>query len=332
MIENYAAVYFNRARQIMLAEAPGKMVTMQVFQKNEAVLCGIDEVVTLLQQQTNGLGIKSLSDGDHIAPLEPVLEIIGPYAEFAHLESVYLGILAQQTKVATNMSNVVTAAAGKPVLFFGDRFDNFANQVNNGYAAYVGGANGFATQAMVSKFNGEATGTMPHALIAAFDGDVVAASRAFRKHFPDVPLIALVDFNNDCVTDSIRCLDAFGKDLAGVRLDTSEKLIDTSLELAAKAHSLDIDSPARWQGVCPALVNNVRQGLDRYGGQHVKIVVSGGFTANKVRAFESGSVPVDVYAVGSSIIQGSNDFTADIVRPTVKVGREYRDSSRLVAR
>jgi nicotinate phosphoribosyltransferase len=65
----------------------------------------------------------------------------------------------------------------------------------------------------------------------------------------------------------------------------------------------------------------------------VRIVVSGGFTAEKISAFEEQGVPVDAYGVGSSLIRGSNDFTGDIVltdgKPSAKVGRRYRDTPRL---
>ena len=63
------------------------------------------------------------------------------------------------------------------------------------------------------------------------------------------------------------------------------------------------------------------------------IVVSGGFTAEKIREFEILGVPVDTYGVGSSLFQGRFDFTADVVkkdgRPCAKVGREYRPNPRL---
>ena len=77
----------------------------------------------------------------------------------------------------------------------------------------------------------------------------------------------------------------------------------------------------------------MREALDREGFQHVKIVVSGGFTVDKIRQFEEQGVPVDSYGVGSSLFGGRYDFTADIVmvegRPQAKVGRQYRHNSRL---
>jgi nicotinate phosphoribosyltransferase len=77
----------------------------------------------------------------------------------------------------------------------------------------------------------------------------------------------------------------------------------------------------------------VRQALDREGFQRVKIVVSGGFTVEKIRQFEDEGVPVDMYGVGSSLFQGRFDFTADIVqvegKPCAKVGRTFRPNPRL---
>jgi nicotinate phosphoribosyltransferase len=78
---------------------------------------------------------------------------------------------------------------------------------------------------------------------------------------------------------------------------------------------------------------NVRRALDNAGFPRVKIYVSGGFTAEKIAAFERDQVPVDGYGVGSSLFQGRFDFTADVVKvegkPCAKVGRQYRPNPRL---
>jgi nicotinate phosphoribosyltransferase len=53
----------------------------------------------------------------------------------------------------------------------------------------------------------------------------------------------------------------------------------------------------------------------------------------KIRSFEEREVPVDAYGVGSSLIRGANDFTADVVmtdgEPSGKFGRRFRDNPRL---
>jgi len=73
--------------------------------------------------------------------------------------------------------------------------------------------------------------------------------------------------------------------------------------------------------------------LDREGFNKVKIVVSGGFYPEKIKKFREEKVPVDAYGVGSAIVHGENDFTADIVmvegKPMAKVGREYKENNKL---
>jgi nicotinate phosphoribosyltransferase len=153
----------------------------------------------------------------------------------------------------------------------------------------------------------------------------VAAVAAFARQFPGVPLIALVDFHNDSVATSLACARAFGERLWGVRLDTSGTMVDRALwsEMGDFAPT----------GVNRRLVEKVRQALDAEGFTHVRVIVSGGFNADRIAAFEATGVPVDSYAVGSSLLKGSADYTADVVlregQPCAKVGRIHRSSDRL---
>jgi nicotinate phosphoribosyltransferase len=269
--------------------------------------------------------VLALRDGDRVSAWEPVIQITGPYRLVAHLESVYLGVLARRSLVATNVSRVVAAAGGKPVLFFADRFDHWATQGGDGYAAFVGGAQSVATDAQAAWWGERGLGTIPHALIAAFAGDTVAATAAFARHIADVPLIALVDFENDSVRTALTCARAFGERLWGVRLDTSSLMVDRALwgEMGDFVPT----------GVNPRLVWKVREALDAEGFGHIRVIVSGGFNAERIAAFEAAKVPVDSYAVGSSLLKGEGDYTADVVlregRPCTKTGRRHRPSDRL---
>jgi nicotinate phosphoribosyltransferase len=135
----------------------------------------------------------------------------------------------------------------------------------------------------------------------------------------------LVDFENDSVKTSLEVARALGDRLWGVRLDTSRTLVDRSLwgEMG------DFDP----RGVNERLVRKVRSALDEAGFERVRIVVSGGFDSERIADFEAKGVPVDAYGVGSALIRGENDFTADIVLtdglPSAKVGRAFRPNSRL---
>jgi nicotinate phosphoribosyltransferase len=325
----YSDKYFVRAREILLADHYRPRVTMQVFGKTEAFLGGVDEAIAILKLcaiEWPELEVHALHEGDEIEPGETVLLIEGPYDAFAHLETLYLGVLARRTRVGTNTRRVVEAAAPKEIMFFPARHDHWLVQTGDGYAAHVAGAIGVSTDAQASWWGSQGVGTVPHALIAAYGGDTVLATRKFAEQIgPEVRLISLVDFENDCVRTSVEVARALGDRLYGVRLDTSEMLVDRSLW-----NQMGTFKPT---GVNPQLVWNVRRGLDQAGFPGVKIVVSGGFTVEKIRDFERERVPVDGYGVGSSLFQGRFDFTADVVlvdgRPCAKVGREYRPNSRL---
>ena len=325
----YSDKYFVRAREILLADGYRPRVTMQVFGKQPAFLGGVDEAVAILKLcaiEWPELQLHALHDGDEVEPWETVLLIEGPYDAFAHLETLYLGVLARRTRVATNTRRVVEAAAPKEIMFFPARHDHWLVQTGDGYAAHVAGAIGVSTDAQASWWGSEGIGTVPHALIAAYGGDTVLATRKFAERIgPEVKLISLVDFENDCVRTSLEVARAMGNRLYGVRLDTSEMLVDQSL--------WDQMGDFKPIGVNPQLVWNVRRALDREGFRDVRIVVSGGFTVEKIRDFEQQKVPVDGYGVGSSLFQGRFDFTADVVllegKPCAKVGREYRPNPRL---
>jgi nicotinate phosphoribosyltransferase len=326
---DYSDKYFVRAREILRADGHRPRVTMQVFGKAPAFLGGMDEAIAILKlcaTDWEELVVHALYDGDEVAPWETVMLIEGPYDAFAHLETLYLGVLARRTRVGTNTRRVVEAANGKEVLFFPARHDHWLMQPGDGYAARVAGATGVSTDAQASWWGGEGVGTVPHALIAAYGGDTVLATRKFAEVVdPAVKVIALVDFENDCVGTSLAVAEALGDRLHGVRLDTSETLVDRSV-VPQMGHF-------KPTGVNPQLVRNVRRALDERGFRHVRIFVSGGFSGDKIREFEALGVPVDGYGVGSSLFQGRFDFTADVVllagRPCAKVGREYRPNPRL---
>lgn len=325
----YTDAYFNHARSTLLADGRRPRVLMQVFQKNEAILGGIDEAVAILKLCSHAwdeLEVRALHDGDSIEPWETVLTIEGDYTLFAHLETVYLGVLARRTLITTNVRRVVDAANGKEILYFPARHDHHCVQAGDGHAAHLAGAIGVSTDAQASWWGGRGIGTLPHALIAAYGGDTVLAARKFAEWAPpDMNIVVLADFENDSVKTSLEVARALGPRLWGVRLDTSGDLVDHSL--ADEAGDVDLG------GVTEPLVRKVRDALDAAGFDTVRIVVSGGFTVEKIRSFEERGVPVDAYGVGSSLLRGENDFTADVVMtdglPSAKVGRHLRPNPRL---
>jgi nicotinate phosphoribosyltransferase len=330
----YTDAYFNHTRATLRHDGRRPTVLMQVFQKKHAYLGGMDEALAILKlcaDDFDALTVHALFDGDPIEPYETVLSIEGDYTTFAHLETVYLGTLARRTLITTNVVNLLRAANGKPVIFMPARHDHHRVQTGDGYAAFVAGQIvgapvGVTTEEQASWWGGSGLGTVPHALIAAYGGDTVTAAKHFADWAPDdMNVTVLVDFENDSVRTALDVAHALGPRLWGVRLDTSESLVDRAL--------WEEMGDFRPNGVNPRLVHKVREALDAAGFDVVRIVVSGGFTLEKIGEFERLGVPVDAYGVGSSLIRGSNDFTGDIVltngEPSAKVGRHYRPNPRL---
>jgi nicotinate phosphoribosyltransferase len=324
-------------------------------------------------------GSEAAYEGDPMN-VTPVMRVRGRYRDFAILETPTLGALTRGSRVGTNVYEVLKAAGGKQVLFFPARFDAHEVQAADGYAYQIAvqlfNQNyGKSLKAHVSTdaqgdwWGGAGGGTVAHAAIACFLGDTPEAMMAFSATRPaDIPRIALVDFRNDCVGTSLAVIrrmfrkyheligagqpdEARKYKLFGVRPDTSSNMRDVSVPPLGDKR-LDC-------GVNPRLVFAMREAIDRewmdwgLAGadqdlarqycQDVRIAVTGGFHAAKIRQFEDLGVPADIYGVGSWLLNScdehgtSNDFTADVVRVKIdgrwvdlaKVGRRACDNLML---
>lgn len=304
-----ADVYFRRAEEILAGEGLDPLVVMEVFARQEGILCGIDEAKVLLAHALEDADptetiVESLSDGDPFSPKEVVLRIRARYRIFGLYETAILGMLAQATGWATAARECVLAAAPDPVISFGARHVHPHVSDTLDYAAIVGGCVGASTPAGARLAGLSPTGTMPHSLVLVM-GDTVRAAEAFDRHVSeDVPRIVLVDTFKDEAEEALRVAHALGQRLYGVRLDT----------------------PSERGRVTADLVREVRARLDQADFRHVRIIVSGGLTPERMRYFKEAGAAVDSFAVGS-YISGARpvDFTGDLKeidgRPIAKRGR-----------
>jgi nicotinate phosphoribosyltransferase len=304
-----ADVYFARAASILEREGMDPIVTMEVFARQDAVLCGIDEAKNLIGHVLGAADlsettVEALSDGDRIGPKEIVLRIHARYRHIGLYETAILGMLAQSTGWATAARECVDVAAPEPVVSFGARHVHPDITDVLDYAAIVGGCVGASTPAGARLAGLNPTGTMPHSLVLIF-GDTVAAAEAFDRDLgADVPRIVLVDTFKDEAEETLRVAHALGDRLYGIRLDT----------------------PSERGRVTADLVKEIRARLDQEGYDHVKIVVSGGLNPERITYFKEQGAPVDSYAVGSYISGATPiDFTGDIKeidgKPIAKRGR-----------
>ncbi len=301
-----ADIYFPRTVEILKKEGINPIATMEVFPRRDGILCGIEEVKTLLAKvlPEDNCEVWALSEGEPFDKKEVVLRIKAPYQSYGAYETAYLGILAHCSGWATAARECVDAAPGIPIISFGARHVHPSVVAIMEYSAIVGGCTGCASTAGAKLAGIQPTGTIPHALIIVM-GSTAQATITFDKHMPpEVPRIALVDTFEDEVRESVTVAKAMQGKLQGVRLDT----------------------PSERGRVTADLVKEVRAWLDLEGFNEVKIVVSGGLDPERIRYFISEGAPVDIFAVGSYISDTKPiDFTADLHevegKPIAKRGR-----------
>ena len=323
-MKKYSAIYFQKTKKIIQKIKPNSVVTIQFFQrKNNSILAGMEEVLTFLEKNTNTskYQIKYLQDKTLINSDEIVLELKGNYSQFGIYEGIIDGILTRATSLATNAFEIKNVAKNKKVICMADRADHYINQERDGKYIAFGGINIQVTKAQVSRHSGKAIGTIPHVLIQMFEGDLIKALKAYEKIFPNEKLIALVDFNNDVIKDSLKAFKIFKEKLFAVRVDTPSNISDLMFKKNKEF------------GVTPNLIKNLRKALNKNAANNVKIIVSSGFTKEKIKWFEKEKTPVDVYGVGAALLKIQNYFTADAVeidgKLIAKKGRKKQDNSKL---
>jgi hypothetical protein len=268
----YTDAYFNHTRETLLRDGRHPRVVMQVFQRNHAMLGGVDEAIAILKlcsDDWDALTVHALHDGDRVEPWETAMTIEGDYTLFARLETVYLGVLTRRTLITTNTARVVEAANGKPIIFMPARHDHHRVQTGDGYAAYVAGAMigaeiGVTSDAQASWWGGRGVGTVPHALIASYGGNTVLAATKFAEWASeDMNIVVLVDFENDSVGTALEVARALGPRLWGQARHLGPARRPLALARDGRLRPTRRQRAPRAQGARRARCGRVRAGEDR---------------------------------------------------------------------
>jgi len=306
LVGDTADVFLQRTQTILRNEGLNPVVTVEFAPERKGVFCGLSEVRVLLSRilPETGSEVWALEEGETVDAKEVALRVKGPYGSLGLYETAITGVLSSSTGWATAARECVEAANGTPVVAMGARNVHPNVAANLDYASVIGGCVSCSTILGARLAGVTPAGNMPHALPLLM-GDTVRAIQSFDRHMPqEVPRVALVDTFKDEAEEALNVAGALRERLRGVRLDT----------------------PAERGGVTPELVFEVRTRLDLAGFRHVEIMVSGGFTAAKIRAFVEQGAPADSFGVGTSIAGAPpNPYTSDIHevdgRPVAKRGR-----------
>ncbi|MCL2548476.1 MAG: nicotinate phosphoribosyltransferase, partial [Symbiobacteriaceae bacterium] len=172
------------------------IVEMQIFTRRApfTLVAGVDEALAILEECVgyyddegqfvstfDELEIEAVEDGTFATykgdpmQVQPVIRIRGRYRDFAMLETVYLGVLSEASRIATNVYTLLEAALEKRVFFFPARFAHWKMQGVDGYAYAIAvdafkAAYGSQGEKLVSTlgqgewWGGAGAGTVSHAL------------------------------------------------------------------------------------------------------------------------------------------------------------------------
>ena len=294
-------IYFIRTRDLLNQMGyADTVVTAEIFSSREGILAGIDESLHLLRNRD--LEIWVLPEGEVMQKKEVVMRIRGRYSDFGIYETPLLGILSSSSGWATAAHHCKEAAGGRMVVSYGARHLHPAVAPVMERAAVIGGADACSCVLGALLLGQAPVGTVPHAAFLIV-GDTVKLAEAYDRFVPeDAPRIILVDTFKDETEEALRVAEALGERLNGIRLDT----------------------PGERGGVTAGLVRETRARLDYAGYEHVRIIVSGGLTPERI--IELSDAGADAFGVGSFISRSpAIDMTMDLKevngKPLAKRGR-----------
>jgi nicotinate phosphoribosyltransferase len=381
-ISFYTDKYFSRTLKILQESNLNPTIRAQVFiRKGPGEVSGITEALHLINEKSsffkNGGKAWALEDGDKYESKDTVIVLEGKLQDIVEFETIYLGIISRATtarndsvanvdlaSVTQKMKAVVDASEGRPVIYFGARHWHWEEDSAIAEAAFNGGAIGASTDAAASVISKSGVGTIPHVLENAFaykcgkENAVVESTVAFDKIIDkSVPRIALIDYNNKEIDDSLAVANKLKDKLWGVRVDTCGENVmqsavasfdpsDTKEWIQSGKPLISQNHPhsKNWVGTGVTItgVYALRKALDEAGFSDVKLVLTSGFgNAEKVKAFVYAEKLLGVKLfdqLGVGELYHTRSSTMDVVSvkdsdgewvPLSKVGRGYRPNSNL---
>jgi len=374
--QKYSDKYFLRTNKIFKKDGLNPYVKAQIFiRKGPGTTAGISEAIDYIKQNSdlekNGGKIFALPDGVNYSPKETQMIIEGNIQDFGELETQYLGIMSKRitqlndktdinlNEVKNNMAQVVKAAKNRPILYFGARHWHYKDDEAISKAALDGGAVGASTDIGAQTHNLIGLGTIPHSLENVYahklgkENAVLEATKAFDKYInTKVPRIALIDYNNKEIDDSLAVVNAISN--CGLRVDTCgeniaqgaaknyQYLIQQNPELSGIQIPIQEENFWFGAGVTISGIYALQKALKNNGHYNTQVTLTSGFgNLDKINAFTNAEEMLeqklfDGLGVGS--IYKSRAATMDIVavgntpndlQPMSKQGRLYKPNSRL---
>ena len=220
----------------------------------------------------------ALPEGTAVFANEPILRVEAPLWQAQLVETYLLNTINYQTLIATKAARMRDVAGAKSQLLeFGTR-RAFSPQgaIWAARAAIAGGLDATSNVLAALQLGRKPVGTMAHALVmavGAMAGDEDEAFNAFRRYFPQAPLL----------------IDTYDTVAAAERLAEQVQLGTHQVT------GVRIDS-----GDLAALSKQVRSLLP-----NTKIFVSGDLDEWEIERLQQAGAPIDGYGIGTKLVTGS---------------------------
>ncbi len=224
--------------------------------------------------------VAAIREGTIVPAVTPLLRLTATRLEATLVEPPLLAATNYPVRIATNATQIVRAAAGRPVWDFSmRRLDGLDPAHSAARAAYLAGFAGTATTAAARDLGIPATGTMAHAKVMARgrDGELEVFCDQLRARPGGATLL----------------VDTYDT-LAGVR-----RAIRAQRLTGARLKAIRIDS-----GDHAALATAARERLDAAGLTDTQIILTGDLDAERIAGLVAAGVPADAFGVGSQLRGG----------------------------
>lgn len=226
-------------------------------------------------------------EGELYFPFSPVLTVSASFAEAVVLETVILSVLNHDTAVASAAARMVSAAGDRPIIEMGSRRTHEQAAVASARAAYLAGFASTSNLAAAKRYGVPTAGTAAHAFTLLHDDERAAFAAQVESMGTSTTL--LVDTYD--ITRGIElAVEVAGPKLGAIRIDSGDLAV---------------------------MARHSRAQLDDLGATGTRIVVSGDLDEFAIAAL--AAAPVDAYGVGTSVVTGSGEPTANMVYKLVEV-------------
>jgi len=251
--QQYVDKYFVRSKEILQKDDVNPWVRAQIFIRKGPGIFSYKDAVKFLREFTdlekNGGSIYIKENNSRYEAGEVVMVIVAKIQDIIDLETIYLGDISYYTTVAskeydhekfdieslqldilsnvyTNMKKIKNSIGDRDIIYMGARHWLWSEDKEIAHVAFKAGISDTSTDIGASSVDKMGVGTIPHALENVYawkygqDRGVVEATKAFDMYIDkDVSRIALVDYNNEEIDDTLKVVNEVGS-LYGIRVDT----------------------------------------------------------------------------------------------------------------